>query len=104
MRFAIYQAPVEEKFVFMNYDFAQAAVEDFSDNWENHYEKVYESDYEDEEDISGEVYHPEVLEALFEIFNLNHPDDYEARSLSVSDIVVLEGKVYYCDSFGWKEM
>lgn len=106
MRFQIWQAPVEEPFVFMNYEFAQRKVEDFPSNWESHYIKVYEDDYEDDEGYEdiGETGHPEVLESLFEIFNLNHPDDYEARSLSVSDIVVLEGKVYYCDSFSWKEV
>ena len=49
-----------------------------------------------------------VLENLFEKFNINHPDDFEGHSMSVSDIVVLiddiGGKWYYCDSFGWKDI
>lgn len=102
MTYQIWQAPVEEAFTFMNYEFAQRKVEDFPSNWESHYIKVYEGDYEDEG--ACEYGFPEVLESLFEIFNLNHPDDYEARSLSVSDIVVLDGTPYYCDSFGWKEV
>ena len=47
-----------------------------------------------------------VLEELFEMFNVNHPEDYKARSLSVSDVVAIVRKdvtrYYYCDSFGWK--
>ena len=43
------------------------------------------------------------LENLFEIFNLRHPNDYKGRSLSVSDVVVINNKTYYCDSIGWTE-
>lgn len=47
-------------------------------------------------------------EQLFERFNLDRPFDYRARSMSVSDIVVLrrngEKKAYYCDSFGFVEV
>jgi len=42
-----------------------------------------------------------VLEDLFKIFNIKHPKDYKGRSLSVSDIVKLDNKYYYCDSLGW---
>lgn len=49
-----------------------------------------------------------VLEELFEMFILNHPNDYKARSMSVSDVVeiVRKGKVkrYYCDSIGFVEI
>jgi len=102
MTYQIWQAPVEEPFVFMNYEFAQRKVEDFPSNWESHYIKVYEGDYGG--DGECKYGYPEVLEELFEIFNLNHPDDYDARSLSVSDIVVIDGTPYYCDSFGFKEV
>lgn len=47
-----------------------------------------------------------VLEELFEMFNVNHPEDYKGRSLSVSDVVAIVRKnvtrYYYCDSMGWK--
>lgn len=47
-----------------------------------------------------------VLEELFEMFNVNHPEDYKARSLSVSDVVAIVRKnvtrYYYCNSMGWK--
>ena len=49
-----------------------------------------------------------VLENLYEMFNINHPLDFNGHSLSVSDIVVLFDdngcRWYYCDSFGWKDI
>lgn len=44
------------------------------------------------------------LEELFEIFNLRHPRAYFGRSMSVSDIVLLDGEYYYCDSVGWENV
>ena len=46
-----------------------------------------------------------VLENLFQKFNLSHPLDFQGHSLSVSDVVVLEGeRMYYCDSIGWRRI
>ena len=45
----------------------------------------------------------EILEEIFTLLNVNHPEDYTGHSLSVSDIVVLNNKKYYCDSYGWVE-
>lgn len=45
-----------------------------------------------------------VLEKLFEQFNINHPTDFHGHSLSVSDVVILNGNKYYCDSCGWKKL
>lgn len=43
-----------------------------------------------------------VLEELYKTFNIDHPEDYAARSLSVSDLIVLhDGEAthcYYCDN------
>jgi hypothetical protein len=35
---------------------------------------------------------------------MSHPSDFRGHSLSVSDVVYLDGKYYYCDSFGYKEL
>lgn len=52
--------------------------------------------------------HTEVLESLYEKFNLQHPADYRGHSLSVSDVVVLHENgrdtAYFCDSIGFKEV
>lgn len=46
----------------------------------------------------------EALEGLFVQFNMNRPEDFKGHSLSVSDVVTLNGIPYYCDSFGWSEI
>lgn len=43
-----------------------------------------------------------VLDKLFTIFNIDHPAGYTGRSLSVSDVVLLDGQYYYCCTRGWK--
>lgn len=49
-----------------------------------------------------------VLEDLFEKFNLEKPEDYKARSMSVSDVVQIVRKNkktwYYCDRFGFEDI
>ncbi len=55
----------------------------------------------------GELEYPEMpnaLEELFEIFNIRRPEDFKGRSMSVSDIVEVDGKNYYCDAAGWVEL
>ena len=69
----------------------------------NEYKKVYEGDI-DTDVVPGPQSHTDILEHLFNTFNMFHPADFHGHSLSVSDVVVLEGIVYYCDSFGWKEV
>ena len=50
----------------------------------------------------------ENLEDVFYIFNMDHPEDYRARSLSMSDVVeIIEdhgSSFYICDTFGFKEV
>ena len=50
----------------------------------------------------------EILEELFQMFNLSRPQDFEGHSLSVSDVIALKrnGKVsvHYVDSIGFKEL
>ena len=45
-----------------------------------------------------------ILEEIFEQFNLRHPEDFHGHSLSVSDVVILDNEIYFCDSFGWKKV
>ena len=59
------------------------------------YKKVYEGEVPEMFDL------PMVLESIFEKFNLQQPSDFHGHSLSVSDVVVLDGANYYCDSYGW---
>lgn len=58
--------------------------------------------------VDGRVSTGEVLESLFVKFNLEFPADYRARSMSVSDVVVLHensvDNAYFCDSIGFVEV
>ena len=63
--------------------------------------KDYTLTYEGEievEDIN------KTLEDLFTKFNIERPEDFKGHSLSVSDIIELDGKYYYCDNVGWTEI
>ena len=65
-------------------------------------------------EIYDKVYEAEVgctsLEDVYEKFNIDKPDDYKARSLSVSDVVeVIESDsvepcFYFCDSIGFEKI
>ena len=78
-------------YAFMHYNWCKDQI-----NLDD-YEVVYEGELECSE-IS------EALEEVFEIFNIRHPEDFKGRSLSVSDIVEVDGENYYCDVAGWKKL
>ena len=40
----------------------------------------------------------------FDMFNVRRPNNFKGRSMSVSDIVEVDGKNYYCDGVGWVEL
>lgn len=50
------------------------------------------------------------LEDIYRMFNVNHPNGYTGRSLSVSDVVQIQDSstngptFHYCDSFGFKQV
>lgn len=63
------------------------------------YECIYEGGWIVNESISCE------LENIFEEFNIRHkPENYKGHSLSVSDIVELDGIKYYVDDIGFKKL
>ena len=59
----------------------------------------YKKVYEDEVTEMTDLFH--ILESIFEKFNHRHPSDFYGHSLSVSDVVNVDGINYYCDSYGW---
>lgn len=65
----------------------------------DHYEKVYEGEFRDVTKDDNVV-----CEVLFERFNIERPADFKGHSLSVSDIIVLDGRKYYTDIVGFKFM
>ena len=70
-----------------------------------HYEVTY---YADLSAMWQDVPNNEVLEELFQMFNLSRPQDFEGHSLSVSDVIALkrngEVSVHYVDSIGFKDL
>ena len=88
--FAIYQLPASNNATFMDYEFVtenniMPKLED--------YKMIYR----------GEVSKDATLDDLFRIFNVGiRPADYKGRSLSVSDVVLMDGQFSYCDSYGWQ--
>lgn len=65
---------------------------------------MYCSVYRDAE-IGIDCSDGEYLERLFMRFNSDdRPENYKGHSLSVSDVVVLNGTPYYTDSFGFKRL
>jgi hypothetical protein len=88
--YAIYQiGKIEVLYKFRDYDSKKF---DFKD-----YVKVYEGHLD-----NLAVDH--ALSVLWRTFNLEHPADYQGHSLSMSDIILLDSKYYYCQSIGWKEI
>lgn len=63
-----------------------------------HYDKVYEGE------ITDEYSYMTACHVLYEKFNLDRPEDFKGHSLSVSDIIVLDGRKYYTDIVGFKFM
>lgn len=89
----IYQAPIWKPFCFRDWKYAQ---EYSTDKITEHYRCVYIGNIDTDN-----------LDKIWEIFNINHPEDYKARSLSVSDIILLSDsdgqdiRRYYVDSIGF---
>lgn len=79
-------------YMFSSFNFAQQKGFSLHD-----YEIVYEGEIED---YSIEY----TLEKLFEIFNTFPPEDFRGHSMSVSDVVELNGVYYYCDHVGFKKI
>ena len=62
----------------------------------------YKLVWDDEMDADeNEFSDDDILEVIFQHFNTAAPENYFGRSMSTSDVVVLNGIKYYCDSFCW---
>lgn len=64
-----------------------------------YYEKTYEGNL-----TTSKTDVIDILEEIFRELNINHPTDYKGHSLSVSDMILIDGHYWYCDSFGWVEI
>ena len=89
------------RFLFMELDYA----EENGGFDSSRYEKVYEFDIPITNHIKG------ALEYIYWMFNAQgeRPYDYLGRSISISDVVVIdsptfESGAFYCDRIGWKPL
>lgn len=94
-KFKIYQLPIEHNAKYMPFDFVKdngilPKLED--------YKLVGESEVYETADATT----TDLLEIIFIKLNHCHPDWFKGHSLSVSDVVELDGKFYYCDSMGYE--
>ena len=62
------------------------------------YKLVYSGEIEETGSTEG------TLDKLYYIFNAKHPADFEGHSLSVSDVVELNGSYWFCDSNSWVDV
>lgn len=95
--FKVYQLPTEHNAKFMRLSFVKEhnimpKLED--------YKLVYEGELDDDEQVS-EIYD---LDTIYGRFQGVKPEGYKGTSISVSDVVFIYGKYFYCDSLGWKEV
>lgn len=67
-------------------------------------EGVYKKMWEDRIDfIEGEVT-IDILERIFSKFNLNRPEGFEGHSLSISDIIKMDGVCWYIEPYGFSRI
>jgi len=89
--------------IFRDYD-------DIKDNFNlKNYSIIYENkNFNHVNPLTGEPIEEDIedlLEYIFRIFNIGEkPNSYKGHSLSVSDIVELDGVMYYVDGFGFKKL
>lgn len=101
-KFEIYQIRSGDEYRdirFENYDHLakNGRIIDF-----NNYDKVYEAPVPILQSNIKDI--GDKLESIYGKFNTDHPDDFKGHSLSVSDVVVLNKKAYFVDSFGFKPL
>lgn len=101
VNFSIYQLDVDNEFCFTCSDWWKAKNKRID---LKEYECVYHGKIESDETEST----AKLLNRIYEICNAEHPDDYMARSVSVSDIIKLriggDIKTYFVDDFGFKRI
>lgn len=99
MKYKIYQMKHDERLHFARFQSYEAAVNRIPELSLTDYTLVYSGEIllENSDDIS-------VLNKLFEIFNINRPEDFKGHSLSVSDVIELESGYYYINEISFKKL
>lgn len=96
--YAILQLPVEDEKTFRGYDDIHGIVDLYK------YQLVYTGSLN--KIVPDKINY--ILEDIYEKLNIAHPADYTARSLSVSDIIVIKHDdtitYYFCDRIGFRQL
>ena len=107
-RFGIYQVRAEEDLFQYSFVGIERLKEKGLPVDKKNYELVYTGSLSDFPEHNEERTQEQLLEEIYERFNLNHPTDYHAASVSVSDVIVLhrngENSSHYVDRFGFAEV
>lgn len=109
--YTIYQGTEENKNKFMSFDFAKNHGGIKREEYDEVWNWATTAPISDRNSLNTHAF----LESLWNKFNINRPKAFKGHSLSVSDIVLLTDYVneekgivnnhlFYCDSFGWKEI
>lgn len=85
---------------FMNYASITKLIGNIKRQLTNYYTKIYELEYESKDSVTDDT----ILSELFYKFNMERPEDFRGHSMSVSDIVAIDDKLYFCDSYGWQDI
>ena len=104
MVYTIYQLDFSKDSVKNNPHKAFAGWDETTNDYGRVNIEDYKVVYEGETNLDEKLDDIDILENLFSKFNMRRPEDFLGHSLSVSDIVSLNGVLYYCDNFGWKEI
>ena len=107
--FAIYQLKVDDK--YRDYHFLSTKFlknYDLEIQKEESYNLLYASSLMKLVQTINFNSIPDMLDYLFEKFNIDRPSDFVGHSLSVGDVIVvydgIEKKSYYVDDFGFTEL
>lgn len=105
IKYKVYQVKEISKIDYWCMGYKWAVAHGFSlDNYQVVYEGVLQSYTEEEAKAKGKPYYKsteEKLDALFALFNHNHPTTYTGRSMFTSDILEFEGVKYYKNPKEW---
>lgn len=101
MKYAVYQINTDrdtQRLLFVSYE---RTMKEAGRIRMEIYDKVYEGEIQPHT-ISNE----HTLEVLYEELNIHRErhQDFKGHSLSVSDVVELEGVRWFCDSIGWRRL
>lgn len=103
MKVEIYQVrddlDEQHDIMFLNYEHVKLRVQNLKKNFKDYYKKTYEYN-----ETFEQINTSRILESIYERFNIDRPDDFRGHSLSVSDIVILDDEMYFCDSIGFTKI